>query len=168
MKCTKCPLYIPNVQKIHQPFPFQGPPTFTQIGILGLKIYNLATLRGLCFSGQWDNLLEWIFCLVWWSGWPDAFSKNIAQSVAQHILLKLMLILNLWKSSQEMWATASVIFKNMPKVNNHPTAENSPNLVTLVMMFLFLLLSTIVFFPVSFLFTFVCFVPLSLIPSFKC
>jgi hypothetical protein len=27
-----------------QPFPFQGPPKFTQIGIVGLKRYHLATL----------------------------------------------------------------------------------------------------------------------------
>jgi hypothetical protein len=30
--------------KIYQCFPFQGAPKFTQIGILGLKIYRLATL----------------------------------------------------------------------------------------------------------------------------
>jgi hypothetical protein len=29
---------------ILQHFPFQGPPNFTQIGIFGLKINNLATL----------------------------------------------------------------------------------------------------------------------------
>jgi hypothetical protein len=28
----------------NQPFPFQGPPKFTQIRIFGLKIYHLATL----------------------------------------------------------------------------------------------------------------------------
>jgi hypothetical protein len=33
--------YSNNIQ---QPFPFQGPPKFTQIGIFGLKIYRLATL----------------------------------------------------------------------------------------------------------------------------
>jgi hypothetical protein len=31
-----------------------------------------------------------------------------------------------------MWAT-SVIFKKLPKVNNHLLGENSPNLVTLIM-----------------------------------
>jgi hypothetical protein len=31
--------------KYGQPFPFQGPPKFTQIGIFGLKIYHLATLH---------------------------------------------------------------------------------------------------------------------------
>jgi hypothetical protein len=36
--------YIPNGHKMYQPFPIQGPPKFAQIGILGLKIYNLATL----------------------------------------------------------------------------------------------------------------------------
>jgi hypothetical protein len=30
-----------------------------------------------------------------------------------------------------MWAT-SVIFKKLPKVNNRPLGENSPNLVTLL------------------------------------
>jgi hypothetical protein len=29
-----------------------------------------------------------------------------------------------------MWAT-SVIFKKLPKANNHPLGENDPNLVTL-------------------------------------
>jgi hypothetical protein len=38
--------YIPNDQRIYQPFPFQGPQKFTQIGIFGLKIYHLATLSG--------------------------------------------------------------------------------------------------------------------------
>jgi hypothetical protein len=45
------PIYIKNA-KLHQkighnicqPVPFQGPPKFTQIGILGLKRYHLATL----------------------------------------------------------------------------------------------------------------------------
>jgi hypothetical protein len=44
IKCTKWPKYIPNGYIIHQHFPFQGPPKFTQVGILGLKIYHLATL----------------------------------------------------------------------------------------------------------------------------
>jgi hypothetical protein len=35
---------LPNGQRIYQPFPIQGPPKFTQIGIFGLKIYQLATL----------------------------------------------------------------------------------------------------------------------------
>jgi hypothetical protein len=37
-------MYIPNGHKIYQPFTFQGPKKITQIGIFGLKIYNLATL----------------------------------------------------------------------------------------------------------------------------
>jgi hypothetical protein len=36
--------YIPNGQRIYNPFPFQGPPKFTQNCIFGLKINRLATL----------------------------------------------------------------------------------------------------------------------------
>jgi hypothetical protein len=49
-KYTKLPHNIPNGLnipiglKIYQHLPFQVPPTFTQIGIFGLKIYHLATL----------------------------------------------------------------------------------------------------------------------------
>jgi hypothetical protein len=32
---------------MYHPFPFQGPPKFTQIGIFGLKIKHLATLVGI-------------------------------------------------------------------------------------------------------------------------
>jgi hypothetical protein len=32
-----------------QHFPFQGPPKFTHIGIVDLKIYHLATLVETCF-----------------------------------------------------------------------------------------------------------------------
>jgi hypothetical protein len=41
---TKWPKYMPNGHKIYPHFPFQGPPKFTQMWILGLKIYHLATL----------------------------------------------------------------------------------------------------------------------------
>jgi hypothetical protein len=72
---TKTGENIPNNQKIpqspykrqkfqlvikYQPFPFQGPPKCTQIGILGLKFYYLATLPrnvsfcSLAFLG-WDS-----------------------------------------------------------------------------------------------------------------
>jgi hypothetical protein len=34
----------PNGHRIYKPFPFRGPPKFTQIGIFGLKIYHLASL----------------------------------------------------------------------------------------------------------------------------
>jgi hypothetical protein len=34
------------------------------------------------------------------------------------------------KINGKKWAT-SAIFKKLPKVNNHPMSENSPNLVTL-------------------------------------
>jgi hypothetical protein len=36
------------------------------------------------------------------------------------------------KSSQKMRATF-LVFKTLPKVNNHPMGENSPNLVTLLL-----------------------------------
>jgi hypothetical protein len=35
-------MYIPYDHKIYQPFAFQDPPTFSQIRIFGLKIYDLA------------------------------------------------------------------------------------------------------------------------------
>jgi hypothetical protein len=41
---TKWHENIPNGHKIYQHFPFQGPPKFTQIRILGLRIKHLATL----------------------------------------------------------------------------------------------------------------------------
>jgi hypothetical protein len=44
---------------------------------------------------------------------------------------KLIHNLNRGKSGPEMWATF-LIFKNLPKVNNLTTGEDSPNLVTLV------------------------------------
>jgi hypothetical protein len=46
MKYTKWTqyIYITSVHRIYQPFPFQGPPKFTQIGIFVLKMYLLATL----------------------------------------------------------------------------------------------------------------------------
>jgi hypothetical protein len=43
----------PNGQIIYQPFPFQGPPKFTQIGLFGLKIYNLATLNECSATSKW-------------------------------------------------------------------------------------------------------------------
>jgi hypothetical protein len=42
--CTKLPQYIPNGQRICQPFTLQGSPKLTQIRIFGLKISHLATL----------------------------------------------------------------------------------------------------------------------------
>jgi hypothetical protein len=50
---------IPKDHIINQPFQFQGPPKFTQIeiGIFGLKIYHLATLRSISLCNilvQWD------------------------------------------------------------------------------------------------------------------
>jgi hypothetical protein len=36
--------YVSNGRDMHQHFPFQGPPKFTQIAMFGLKIFYLATL----------------------------------------------------------------------------------------------------------------------------
>jgi hypothetical protein len=44
---TKWTEHLPNGHKIYQHLPLQDPPKFTQIGILGLKIYHLATLPSL-------------------------------------------------------------------------------------------------------------------------
>jgi hypothetical protein len=54
--------------------------------------------------------------------------KTMAQSAAQRILcLNYYITFTVVQSSSQIWA-ASVIYKNLPKVNNQ---ENSPNLVTL-------------------------------------
>jgi hypothetical protein len=46
VKFSKWPYNKPNVAgKMHQQLPLLDPPIFTQIGILGLKIYHLATLQ---------------------------------------------------------------------------------------------------------------------------
>jgi hypothetical protein len=43
------PKYIPKGLRIFQPYSFQDPPKFTQIRVLGLKIYyHLATLGSWC------------------------------------------------------------------------------------------------------------------------
>jgi hypothetical protein len=38
-------MYIPNGDRVFQPFPFQGPPKVAQIMNFCLKIYHLATLQ---------------------------------------------------------------------------------------------------------------------------
>jgi hypothetical protein len=43
---------------------------------------------------------------------------------------KLTHNLNRGKNSHKMWTTC-IIFRNLPRDNNHPLGENSPNLVTL-------------------------------------
>jgi hypothetical protein len=43
-KIYEMTIKLPNGQKIYHHFPFQGPPKYTQIGILGIKMYNLANL----------------------------------------------------------------------------------------------------------------------------
>jgi hypothetical protein len=50
IKYPKCPSKIPDGHKIYQHFPILGPPKFIQIGIFGLKINHLATLRS--FTGK--------------------------------------------------------------------------------------------------------------------
>jgi hypothetical protein len=54
--------------------------------------------------------------------------KKIAQNVAQHILVKINATVE--KSRPKIW-TISVIFIELPKVNNHPLSKDSPNMVTL-------------------------------------
>jgi hypothetical protein len=44
MKYFQRPLNRPNGDKIYQDFPYQDPPKFTQMGILGLETNHLATL----------------------------------------------------------------------------------------------------------------------------
>jgi hypothetical protein len=60
IKYTKWPLNVRNNHKLYQYFPLQGPHTFTQIWILGLKIYHLATLFEtiFCCFGDGDAFLE--------------------------------------------------------------------------------------------------------------
>jgi hypothetical protein len=71
--------------------------------------------------------------------------EKIAQNVAQSFICQNYYIINTWgKSSTNMWAT-SVIFKRLPKVNNHLLGENSPNLITLILCYnkaLFVKIST--------------------------
>jgi hypothetical protein len=56
---------------------------------------------------------------------------KIAKNVAQPIFCQNQYITFMCKYSLKFRAT-SVFKKNLPKVNNHPMGENSPNLVTLV------------------------------------
>jgi hypothetical protein len=71
-KDTKLPLNyqiaknIPNgrnkIQRIYQPFPFQGAQTFTQIGIFGLKINHLATLLVTAIQKKYRCFFQQTFC----------------------------------------------------------------------------------------------------------
>jgi hypothetical protein len=60
-----------------------------------------------------------------------SFVEKIAQNVAQPFLSKLTHNLNCGKKQPTMWAT-SVFKKTLSRVNNHPSGENSPDLVTLI------------------------------------
>jgi hypothetical protein len=57
MNCTKWPKYIPNGNRIYQPFPFQDPSKFTQIGTFGLKMYHLAPLF---YVSSFNAALLWL------------------------------------------------------------------------------------------------------------
>jgi hypothetical protein len=66
------------------------------------------------------------------AGWPDKFVK-ITQNVAQPDFWQNKCLTYTFpgeKSSPKIWAT-SIFIKKLPKINNHPMGENSPNLVTL-------------------------------------
>jgi hypothetical protein len=81
IKCPKWPKYIPNCQRIFQPFPFRGPPKFTQIGSFGLKMYHLATL----FCGtKWS----WIICIMSVI-WNACFPKHSTISSAILLIARL-------------------------------------------------------------------------------
>jgi hypothetical protein len=61
--------------------------------------------------------------------------KKIAQNVAQPIFLsKSTHNHTRGKNIPKKWATS--VFFNLPKKNNHPMDEKSPNLVTLAGLFL--------------------------------
>jgi hypothetical protein len=58
--------------------------------------------------------------------------KKSPKSVAQPTSCKnVSITCAVVKNGPTIWATF-VIFKNHPRVNNRPTGENSPNLVTLI------------------------------------
>jgi hypothetical protein len=72
--CTYVYVHILNGQRIQQPFPFQGPPKFTQIGIYGLKICLLATLQHIVsvivetpffLQGSWRLRLPFLSLSDW-------------------------------------------------------------------------------------------------------
>jgi uncharacterized protein YnzC (UPF0291/DUF896 family) len=52
MKYIKCLYHIPNGNKIYRHFQFQGPPKFTQIGIIGLKNTIWQPWRYLILRGR--------------------------------------------------------------------------------------------------------------------
>jgi hypothetical protein len=54
---------IPNDHELHQDFPCQGPPKYSQIGIFGLKIYHLATLLSVEADGCGKRFLCLAFLL---------------------------------------------------------------------------------------------------------
>jgi hypothetical protein len=57
--------------------------------------------------------------------------KKIAQNVAQPVFQNWRITRIVEKSSQRIWPTSEILNK-LPKINNCPIGENSPNLVTLL------------------------------------
>jgi hypothetical protein len=70
------------------------------------------------------------FYIILASVWPDEFVKKSSKIEPNPFLLNVMQNPNHGKSSTKMWAI-SVIFNELPKVNNPKFGENSSNLVTL-------------------------------------
>jgi hypothetical protein len=62
---TKRPKNIPNGHKIKLHSPFQCPPNFTQIGILGMKINHLATLtQTQCKNANGLLVVQSVVCTI--------------------------------------------------------------------------------------------------------
>jgi hypothetical protein len=85
------------------------------------------------FSPEFPNyhLLAWGFCPL--SLGFCLFCGMVASRPEKSPTLVLSIsILNFYRGKKKpnTWAI-SVIFKKVPKVNNHPIGKNSPNLVTL-------------------------------------
>jgi hypothetical protein len=65
--------------------------------------------------------------------------EKIAQNVAQNVFCQNQCITSTEGKGAPKIGASSVIFKKMPKVNNHPMGEYSPNLVTLIGSIIFVL-----------------------------
>jgi hypothetical protein len=59
IKYIKWPQNIQNVHKLYQNFPFQGPPRYIKIGIVGMKINHLATLVPNLSPAFWRRKVIW-------------------------------------------------------------------------------------------------------------
>jgi hypothetical protein len=56
IKCAKCPTYIPNGHRIYIPLPFQGPPKFTQTGIIIPSGNPAADSRVSSYKGKFPGI----------------------------------------------------------------------------------------------------------------